>query len=311
MATLRVAWRFQRWEIAFVAVVCLGLAAFAAWQAVDMRSILSRCGTPDATTAACDFVFAFQETHGGNVGLAQTLTGYAPIVVGLALGVPLVTREVEHRTALISWPMARARLRWLALRLVPVLVIGLGLTAILAVAADQMARAYFPHTDIGFAHYEERGVPLVMRTAFVLVAAVAIGAVIGRVLPALLVGIGLSVAVTVGLALALPYWAEPTVLQDIETDPAAMIGARLHTEVQYRLPSGEVISADEGESFAEALHEEAGGEPDPALMPQMFITGVAPDRYWEVVLRESAAIGAATILVAGLAALVVSRRRPE
>ncbi len=310
MATLRVAWRLQRWEIAFVALICLGLAAFAAWQAADMRSILGRCGTPDATTA-CDFVYAFQETHGSGVQFAQMLIGYSPFVVGLVLGVPLVTREVEHRTALISWPMARSRLRWLALRLVPVLVIGLGLMAVLAVAADQMARAYFPHSDIGFVQFEGRGVPLVMRTALILVGSVALGAVIGRVLPALLVGIGLSVAITVGLALALPRWVEPTVLPDIETDPAAMIGARLHTEIQYRLPSGEVVSADEGEAYHESLYEDGVTEPDPALLPVMIVTGVGVDRYAEVVAREAAAIGALTLLLLGTAATVVQRRRPE
>jgi hypothetical protein len=311
MAAIRLTWRFQRWEIAFVALVCLGLAAFAAWLALDMRSILSRCGTPDATPA-CDVIYAFQETHGGTVQLAQMLIGYAPFVVGLVLGVPIVTREVEHRTALIAWPMARSRLRWLALRLVPVLVIGLGLMVVLGVAADQMTRAYFPHNDIGFAHYEGRGVPLVMRTAIVLVAATAIGAIIGRTLPALLLGIGLSVGVTVGLALALPHWVEPTVLADIETDPAAMIGARLHTEIQYRLPGGEVVSADEGEAFAEAVHQESeGAEPDPALLPKMLIYGVAADRYWEVVSRETAALSVGGIGLLAVTGLVVQRRRPE
>lgn len=311
MAGLRIAWRLQRWEIAFVVLACVGLAAFAAWQAVDMRSILSRCGTPDATPA-CDVIYAFQETHGSNIQLAQMLIGFAPFVVGLVLGVPIVTREVEQRTALISWPMARSRLRWLALRLVPVLIIGLTLMAVLGVAADQMTRAYFPHNDIGFAYYEGRGVPLVMRTAVVLVAGMAIGAVVGRTLPALLLGIGLSVAVTVGLALALPHWVQPTVLADIETDPAAMIGGRLHTAIQYRLTGGEIVGADEGERLIEAAYDETGGaEPDPSALPQMFIIGISGDRYAEVMTRETAALGAIALVLTGVTAAIVRRRRPE
>lgn len=307
----RLSFRQQRWEIAFVGVTCLVLTIAAVWLIFDMRSVLARCGTPDATKA-CDVIFAFQETHGSAVGLVQTLIEYVPFVLGLVLGVPIVTREVEQRTALIAWPMAGARLRWLAWRLMPALLIGLVMVTVLAIAADQLARAYFPHGDIGFVRYEARGLPLVMRTALMLMAGVAIGAVVGRLLPALLAGLALSAAVIVGLAIALPHWVPPVELRDIESDPAAAIGGRLHTAVQYQLPNGAIVSADEGEILTESLYEAAEGEePDPASLPQMIIIGVAGDRYAEVVLRESAAIGAGTLLLAGLAAMVVQRRRPE
>ena len=170
------------------------------------------------------------------------------------------------------------------------------LVSVLAIAADQLARAYFPHTDIGFGHYEARGLPLVMRAALTLLAGVTIGAFVGRLLPALLVGIGLSRgSQRRARPRAAPLGAS-TVLSDIEEDPAAAIGARLHTAIQYRLPNGDVVSADEGEIFAEAVYEEAGGEePDPALLPEMIIIGISPDRYAEVVVRESLALGALAV----------------
>lgn len=311
IGAMRLAWRLQRSEILFVVVACVALAAVSVWLTLDMRSILARCGTASATTA-CDVIFAFQETHGGAVGTVQTLVGYVPFVVGLVLGVPIVTREVEHRTALLAWPLSRSRLRWLAWRTWPVLLVGVAMVAQLGVAADGLARAYFPHSDIGFVAYESRGFPLVMRTALVLAAGLVIGAVLGRLLPALLVGIGASAALVVGLATALPQWAPATVLENIETDPAAMIGARLHTAIHYRLPSGEIVSADEGEMLAETVYQAAlPGEPDPALLPEMIITGIAADRYPDVVIRESAVTGAGVVLLTGLAAFVVQRRRPE
>jgi len=310
LTAARLTVRLQRWEIAIVAAGCLGLAAAAAWLALDMRAIWDRCGTPDAS-ATCDVIYVFQESHGSQFGLVQTLIEYVPFVIGLVLGVPIVSREVEQRTAQIAWPMARSRLRWLAWRMVPTLLMALVLVAVLAVAADQMVRAYFPQSDIGFSYYEARGLPLVMRTALIFAAGMAIGALVGRLLPTLLIGIGLSVGVFIALAIALPHWAPATVLADMETDPAAMIGGRLHTEIQYRLPGGEVVSADEGEMYVEVLHEEAGGEPDPALMPETIITGISTDRYSEVVLRESVVLGAGTLLLAGVAGAVVHRRRPE
>jgi hypothetical protein len=273
-----------------------------------MRSVLGQCGTP-AATSACDVIFAFQETHGPAVSMTQMATGFVPFVVGLVLGVPIVTREVEQRTALIAWPLSGSRLRWLAWRALPTLVIGLALVSPLAFAADQMARAYFPHSDIGFVQYEARGLPLVMRTAVMLVAAVAIGAAVGRLLPALLVGIGLSVALSVGLGLALPHWVTPTLLGDPES--LSWIGSQLSTDVRYRLPDGTVVSADEGEALVEAAHEAAGGEPDPALLPEMLLYGVAPERYLEVATREAGALAVAALGLAATAAFVVQRRRPE
>jgi len=38
IAPLRLTWRLQRWEFAFVVIGGLGLAAVAFWQAFDMRS---------------------------------------------------------------------------------------------------------------------------------------------------------------------------------------------------------------------------------------------------------------------------------
>jgi hypothetical protein len=309
---LMLTWRLQRSEIVFVAAICLALTAVATWLAMDMRSILGRCGTP-AATSACDVIFAFQETHGPIVSMTQAATGFVPFVAGLVLGVPIVTREVEQRTALTAWSLSRSRLRWLAWRAVPALVIGLALVSPLAFATDQMVRAYFPHSDIGFVQYEARGLPLVMRTAVMLVAGVAIGAVVGRLLPALLVGIAASVALSVGLGFALPHWAPSTLLGDLESpESGSWIGSQLSTEVRYRLPDGTVVSADDGEAFAEGVYDEGGGrEPDPALLPEMLLYGIAPERYLEVAARETAALVSAVLVLASTAGFVVRRRRPE
>lgn len=50
--------------------------------------------------------------------------------------------------------------------------------------------------------------------------------------------------------------------------------------------------------------------PDSAL-PQDVLYGIAASRYFEVLGRESAVLVGATVLVAGVAAAVVQRRRPE
>jgi hypothetical protein len=313
IAPLRLAWRLQRWELAFVVIGGLGLAAVAFWQAFDMRSMLTGCGTPSAAPA-CEFVYPFQTTHGNIVGLAQTLIGLAPFVAGLLLGVPIVAGEVEHRTALLAWPLSGSRARWLAWRVMPALAISLVVMAVLSVAADLMAQAYLPKSDLGFLHHASRGLPLVTRAVVVLALGVALGALMGRVLPALLVGIALCVGLSVGLGLALDQWVPSQVMTEDE-GPEGLTGFPAVTDLRYRTPDGAIISAQEGELIVEQAYTaaiEAGeDEPDPATLPQPVFTGISAARHGEVVLRESIALGALAIGLFGLAAVVVRRRRPE
>ena len=310
MTALRLAWRLQRAEILFVAALCLGLAAAAAWLAFDMRSIFAHCEPGGPPEAPCGVIYAFQNSYGNAVQTMDLVVGLVPFIAGLVLGVPIVCREVEHRTALIAWPLARSRLRWLAWRSIPVFAVALVLVAVLAVASNEMWRAYFPTSDIGFAEYESRGIPLVTRPALMLAVGLAAGAVIGRLLPSLLVGIGLSVAVLVGFGVVLPYWVPSAELTGGEL---VVFGpGPLRTGAEYRLASGEIVSAQEGEIFMQSLYEESGGEePDPAEMPEQIMYGISADRYPEVLLRESLAITAVALAVTATAVMIVRRRRPE
>jgi hypothetical protein len=312
MTTLRLAWRLQRWEFAFVALGGLGLSAVALWQAFDMRSLLIGCGTPSAAPA-CEFVYPFQNTHGDAVLLIQMLIGVAPFFVGLLLGVPIVTREIEHRTALIAWPLAGSRARWLTWRVAPAFIIGLVVMAALAVAADLLAQAYLPKSDLGFVQHEARGLPLVMRAMVVLALGVALGALIGRFLPALLVGIVLCVGMSVALGSALDHWLPSQVLSENEA-PGGLTNPAV-TDVRYRMPDGQIVSAQEGETIISAAYDRAAAagepEPDPATLPHEVYTGISAARHGEVVLRESLALGALALGLLGVAVVVVRRRRPE
>jgi hypothetical protein len=216
-----------------------------------------------------------------------------------------VAREVEHRTALLAWPLARSRLRWLVWRAVPVLGIGLLLLMIPAIASDQMAQAYLATSEPGFVQYDSRGVPMLVRSAVVLMLGMALGALIGRLLPALLVGIALSVGLSIGLESVLVHWVASRELTESES-PMSGMGA-MTTDLRYRLPDGSFIGSDEAEDLF--LVEE--GESQPAAFPEYVYYGISADRYWEVVIRESAALAAGAVVIGGMAALVVNRRRPE
>jgi len=307
----RLSFKLQRSEIVFATVLCLGLAAAALWLTADMRQVLTRCGTPTAPEA-CDVIYAFQTSHGNAVMTIQMAIGFAGYAVPLVLGIPILTREIEQRTAMVAWPLAGSRVRWLAWRVLPALAVALVLGGTLAFAADQMMQAYIPNVDIGFENYGSRGVAMLPRAALVLVAAVAIGALIGRVLPSLLVGIVVAAGVSAALSAALPHWVESAELRASESISSGTgRGIPLTTGHEFRAPDGTPMSDEEVEALHQAVFEEYGPEADPSLFPQDVWFGVAASRYAEVLVRESAAIGAATLLVGALAVIIVRRRRPE
>lgn len=308
MTLARLAFKLQPSSIGFAAFVCLGLAGAALWLTADMRSVLEACGTPNEPTA-CQVDFAFQNTHGQAVIMTQMGIGLAMYGIPLVLGVPILTREIEHKTAMMAWPLAGSRTKWLAWRAGPVLAVALVLMGVMAFAAERLAQAYFPHDDIGFNLYGSHGIPLVTRAALTFAVAVLLGAVIGRLLPALLIGIVVAAGITNGTEAVLRSWVEPMELT--QEDSFLTGGFPLITDLEFRAPDGSVMNDVEVQELYQAVYAEHGEDADPALLPREVYFGVAADRYPEVLIRESAAIGGAVVLAGVLAVIVVQRRRPE
>ena len=159
MTWLRLTWRLQRWELVFVTLACVGLAAASAYEAFAMRSLLAHCDGGSIGTIPCSSSFVFQD-RGGTVELLMGLTALLPWAVGIVLGVPIVAREVEHRTAAMAWTLGGSRVRWLGWRTLPVLVVVVAAVSLAAIGADLMIRARWPHDDVGFLAYGQHGVPL-------------------------------------------------------------------------------------------------------------------------------------------------------
>jgi hypothetical protein len=143
-----------------------------------------------------------------------------------------------------------------------------------------------------------------------LVAAVALGAAIGRLLPSLMIGIAMAVGLATAVGSLPPYGVESTEL--VLSGENFEGGQPFTTGHAYRAPDGTPISDDEAEAVRMAVYEKYSPElpPDSAL-PQDVFYGIAGSRYFEVLARESAVLVGATVLVGGVAAAVVQRRRPE
>ena len=105
MTWARLAFKLQPSSMGFAAVVCLALAAAAFWLVSDMRTVLEACGAA-GEPKACQVIYAFQDTHGQAVQLIQMGIGLATFGIPLVLGVPMLTQEIEQKTAMIAWPLA-------------------------------------------------------------------------------------------------------------------------------------------------------------------------------------------------------------
>jgi hypothetical protein len=312
-ASFLLAWRLQRWEIAAVAVAAIVLTVLALLRAFRYDELVAGCRAALEVVAPCGglreagTIYDIQDQT--TVYLVRQGLAVLPFAAGVVLGVPLLAREIEHRTAQLAWPLARSRARWLGVRLVPSAIIGAILVLPAALAGEILLRSQFPIISPGanFEGYGERGLVLLLRFELVLIAAALVGGWLGRQLPAVLVA-GL-VAGGIGLAVTFvqPHWVEPVQAELEVMRPIDTLGDQ-YVGVRYRV-DGQWISDEE--AYALMRWDGLGEEPDPSQIgPEQVSYMVPGERYPEVVARESLALVAASAGLSGVLLLLVQRRRP-
>ena len=318
---LILSFRLNRWEaLASAAGVAL-LSAAMLWFTWQLRTLAAAdpgCLDPMTYVAACELSpQAFYELSSKAEWLSY-LAWVAPFGMGLLLGVPLVSREVEHKTAGVAWTLSRSRTSWLVRRAAFLILILVVLLLVVAIVGEVLASAQMPtrHLDRDFAWYGRRGGLIVVRGLASFGVGVLIGAWLGRVMPALLVGIAATVLIFSGISLGMDRWIEGDATVSAYGSPDS--GGR-YLGQRVLLPNGELIDYGElqrrGLSF-EAMQDdliyakpEDAGHPERAIGRdrQLLVPGKL---YPQVVLREAGVIGGAAVLLALAATFVVSRRRP-
>jgi hypothetical protein len=320
--------RLQRWEVlASVAGVAL-LAVVQFWFAWQLRGIAATepgCPDPQAYIPGCEALARrFQGLADWGTGLLLLSWG-APFAMGLLLGVPIVARDVEGRTAGIAWTLSRSRTHWLAGRVAFATVVLVALLAVVVVASGALAGAIQPnlHLERDFSSYGQRDWLIVARGLAALSLGVLAGAVVGRILPALLVATFASALVFAGVSLGMDRWnqtlaivIDPYAMPDggPEWDGAMGLGGGV------QLPSGEFVSysdiqadvqyGDESGGMYSRYDEEAQ-RPDPASFIGWERSIIVPGRiYLLVMARDSAVMVGIGVILSGLAVLAVRRRRP-
>lgn len=307
-------WRRDRFEfVALVLVssvltgVALALAMVLISEAPPVECTLGQAARPERCDAILDGLVSYR----ARLSDAQTLLGvmaFLPIVAGAVLGATLVAREIEQRTAQLAWSLAPSRRRWFlerasigAIAIVLLLLAPATAGHVLESAVDPSGDPWHSLRDFG-----SRGPSIVLRGLAIFAVGLAAGAVLGRVLPALLVsGAAGLLIVAVGLPMAVIGMSGEVFAQN----GTAAVRRGIGFDTLWQSPSGELLTQEE--VIARAPQDGS----DPYVWAdtnhRQVVFGISGRRYPEAELRSAAILGGVTIVSLGIAGGVVLRRRPE
>lgn len=308
---LRLAWRLHRFElvgfgvlVAFLAAAAVGVAGL-----LDATGYGASCDPLGGNPPACEAMGReFYDLQASLVSPVQSLLMGVPFLVGAALGAPLVARELERGTVRLAWSLAPSRVRWFVVRLLPVLGAVFVLALVAGLALDRILASTEPGMDVtmSFAAYGSRGIVLAARVTFVFAVGVAVGALTGRVLPALILT---AVVAWIGLSGGMSVHGQILASEAVQVDDATgsgVLGA-MYFDQRIRMPDGRVVTWDELSAIVPP--EEDGSEWPPA--GYSYVSLVVPgDRYPSVQAREVAALAGGSLVAFAIAGATVRRRRP-
>lgn len=244
-----------------------------------------------------------------------------PFVVGLLLGVPIVGRELELRTAALSWSLTGDRVSWLLARFLPVLGLALVGLIVAALAVAEMARAAHPWNYMGpgripnLTELGSEGPTLVGRGIMALGIALLAGALIGRTLPAFAAAAIVCFALLFG---GVPHLhgaiADRVAVWQEWNDDVGFPSSLASVEVGFRDREGNFVTAEDGFALIDQVCPPETCGDFQVAQEQAGLVQVALAAPIESYPVFEAAETAATTAIGTVAILLtfplVSRRRP-
>jgi hypothetical protein len=240
-----------------------------------------------------------------------------PFIVGIAVGAPLVAREIEQGTAPLSWALAGSRWKWLAGRLVATLLLIVPLLLVAGLAADALRGAQAPGVNpyASFDYFTSRGVFFALWGVAALMGTVALGTLLGRTMPVVVVAL-------IVCLFARGTWEmvmDATVLSGmtvVETPDATQAPGQLivGTTTEFYLDGkpwqGDLDAWWQANTtcVTSGTSETCSGPSGPGPQQGWYI--ITGDRYWPVVALESAIMLAGSAALGAFALFWVERRRP-
>jgi hypothetical protein len=303
------AWRQHRTALLVgalvVAAICglavaFGVPMHHASAALDLPAL--RAGSPRADAQLQLFTHDYWSV--GN--LPWRVLVFLPVLVGVFIGAPLLSRELESGTYRLVWTQSVSRTRWLAVRL--------GLLAIATVALSLVLGGvlywfFEPWAALGgrAEAFASIGPALAARTLFALALGVALGALIRRVVPAM--------AATAGVWLAAEgarqLWLRPHYLPPVKivVPKNALVDTAFYLNQWWVGPSGHRLTGAQYDGVAQRLAQR-GVEAGHWLAAHGYTlwASVQPDsRFWAFQGIEVALLCALSAALAALTFWLVRR----
>jgi ABC-type transport system involved in multi-copper enzyme maturation permease subunit len=235
-----------------------------------------------------------------------------PVVIGLFLGIALAGKEIDRGTTVFAWSLTPSRRRWLFGRVAPVAVVIVLASLAAGILADRLEGLRDPGVDpaLTFEHLGIRGIVVAGETLLVFGIALAAGAILGRILPALLLALAVSIGAIVGgyLINDAMLKTETVLVPGVDGGPTGP--ARWRTvDFKIQAPTGEIMTWQEAyDRYGDPGAVEGG---DAGVNQLRTILEVNPAELYPLVTDRMALLFAAL----GLSAIVIAfaavdRRRP-
>jgi hypothetical protein len=303
---VRLTFRMHRFELIAIALFAGILVLGSFWVAGRLDAIGYGPCMVDAPPTSCEALGrAFYDIQEKQATPLFAFLAILPYVAGLFLGGPIIAREIERGTTRLAWSIAPSRLRWYISRVAPIIVVVVVVTFAAGVAADRLTGARSPVIDAAnsFDTYGTRGV-LVAMTALVMAAgALGLGAVIGRVLPTIIVALILGYF---GIRVVADLHERFTRSEAIVVDEANMGPGDRYVDQFFRLPDGRLAGWDEMYRLDPAAMVSEEGQTKYPMVSRV----IPGERYREVETREAIVLGGIAFAMLVGTAVIVQRRRP-
>lgn len=300
-APLRIAWltyRIQHFEWTIVVGATILSVLVSAIVAAWIRSAgFDQCLTDDAINQSlrcqagiAPWLFKVAET-------SRSLVPIFPLVAGLLLGGPVVARELETGTARLAWSLGPSRLRWFVHRAVPALVVVTLAGLAIGATADALLHLTRPELEIDrtFVSFRFRGLLVAVNALVVASIALAVGSILGRMVPTLILSLVLVGALAQGVDKIETQLLTNEALTTTEFDYSK---GDYYLDSRIRDKDGETLTFEEFARRHPDLNE-VGYNPEEYPNVTLYIPG---SRYHEIEQREAGVL----IVIAGLFVLLAT-----
>ena len=239
--------------------------------------------------------------------LSISIVPLVPIVAGLLAGGPIVARELEAGTARLAWSLGPSRLRWFAQRAVPILAMVLLAGLAVGFTSGALTHVMLPATDLdrSFVGFRARGLLVGVEAILVTSIALALGAILGRLVPTLI----LTLVLVGGLIIAIDKVDRTLLLNEAVQSNGETFSWEddMYLESRLKFPNGDLLTYEQAAATHPEINEPWENEPP----YQDIVLSIPGERYHEIELREALILGGLAVVFLAGGAVAVVRRRPR